>query len=335
MNQKSLQTEGFRVVWPSPVASSSCHCVSSRLPMHPTTVRCRSPARRRRACPLSEAHLLPPGLLPSAFPGSRFAPPSTWPVVSTPAPRRESLRSARRCHPSRMFRPRGFSPPRRLAPPQARGLVASRCRPWGSPGFSAPTRHACLASSPPHRCTRPPERSLPRQPHARHRAPMPPCRSPPFLGWVTRLRGLAPPGSPSRRCTVAGPSLPRGSPGVPLLPSHGHRGGRAFRRRPDKHGANPVPAPDPCGVRVLRCGCLHLLSLPWSVVYATLPEGCASSPTNRPRGTTRVVRPTQRPAWTALAPWPEGWGFEVLQDHLIRDRPSAGAGYPRVPVVVR
>jgi len=33
-------------------------------------------------------------------------------------------------------RPRGFSPPRRLPPRSACGLVASRCRPWGSPRFS-------------------------------------------------------------------------------------------------------------------------------------------------------------------------------------------------------
>jgi len=30
-------------------------------------------------------------------------------------------------------RPRGFAPPRRFAVPGSRGLVASRCRPWGSP----------------------------------------------------------------------------------------------------------------------------------------------------------------------------------------------------------
>lgn len=33
------------------------------------------------------------------------------------------------------FRPRGFPPPRRLAPPELRGLVASRCRSWGSSRF--------------------------------------------------------------------------------------------------------------------------------------------------------------------------------------------------------
>jgi len=33
------------------------------------------------------------------------------------------------------FRPRGFAPPRRLSPQQARGFVAPRCRPWGSSRF--------------------------------------------------------------------------------------------------------------------------------------------------------------------------------------------------------
>jgi hypothetical protein len=46
-----------------------------------------------------------------------------------PRGRVEDLSSAR------AFRPRGFAPPRRFAPPPGRGLVASRCRPWGSPRF--------------------------------------------------------------------------------------------------------------------------------------------------------------------------------------------------------
>lgn len=42
-----------------------------------------------------------------------------------------------------VFRPRGLSPPRRLAPPGLCGLVASRCRSWGSPRFgTAPTSGA-------------------------------------------------------------------------------------------------------------------------------------------------------------------------------------------------
>lgn len=38
-------------------------------------------------------------------------------------------------NPRRMFRPRGFTPPRRFPPPEVRGLVASRYRSWGSSCF--------------------------------------------------------------------------------------------------------------------------------------------------------------------------------------------------------
>jgi len=50
-------------------------------------------------------------------------------------PLRESVAALLRrpgANPSVSFRPRGFAPPRRLPPPARRGLVASRCRPWGS-----------------------------------------------------------------------------------------------------------------------------------------------------------------------------------------------------------
>lgn len=58
------------------------------------------------------------------------------------------------CHAGPSFRPRGFSPPRRLAPPEVRGLVASRCRPWGSSGFRLGAWLALPASPP---MLRPPE----------------------------------------------------------------------------------------------------------------------------------------------------------------------------------
>jgi len=43
--------------------------------------------------------------------------------------------SGQRYHPLSVFRPRGFSPPRRLAPLRPCGLVASRSRSWGPPRF--------------------------------------------------------------------------------------------------------------------------------------------------------------------------------------------------------
>jgi len=55
--------------------------------------------------------------------------------------RREPLRdppSGRACHGSSMFRPRGFSPPRRFTPPMPGACLATRSRPWGSPRFGPP-----------------------------------------------------------------------------------------------------------------------------------------------------------------------------------------------------
>jgi len=62
----------------------------------------------------------------------RSAPPSTSTEESTPS----RFRGLRRGLPHPLaFRPRGFAPPRRLAPLRSRGLVSSRCRPWGSSRF--------------------------------------------------------------------------------------------------------------------------------------------------------------------------------------------------------
>jgi len=45
------------------------------------------------------------------------------------------LPSSRRLPTSTVFRPRGFSPPRRITPPRPCRDVAPDCRPWGSPRF--------------------------------------------------------------------------------------------------------------------------------------------------------------------------------------------------------
>ena len=45
--------------------------------------------------------------------------------------------SERACHGPFVFRPRGFSPPRRLAPSKTCACIATRSRPWGSPRFDA------------------------------------------------------------------------------------------------------------------------------------------------------------------------------------------------------
>jgi len=69
---------------------------------------------------------------------------SLRPSVDIPPSVHSRSRSEDRLHrlpvatPEVQFRPRGFAPPRRLAPLGARGLVASRYRPWGSPRFRGP-----------------------------------------------------------------------------------------------------------------------------------------------------------------------------------------------------
>lgn len=135
-------------------------------------------------------------------------------------------------------------------------------------------------------------------------------------GMGARLRGLAPPGSPSRRRTVAGTTPLRGSPGVPLLPSHGHRSDRAFRRHPLLRRASPdsrEPVRGPSPARPT----LPPASLPWSVVCATRPKAARPRRPSDLGGPPGVFRPVQRPARVALTPPPEG---------------EEGRGAPRPPL---
>lgn len=129
--------------------------------------------------------------------------------------------SATCCQAGHSFRPRGFSPPRRFAPPEARGLVASRCQPWGSPGFRRRAWHARVAS-PPVRC--PPEPSPLAKPYPRHRGPSALLA----LQAASRCRGLLVFRALLRasvRCLRS--PLPaeqaRCSPGLPFLELHARR----------------------------------------------------------------------------------------------------------------
>lgn len=70
-----------------------------------------------------------PGVVP--FQVMNSAPP---PVRPLPGLASESFREDRAIG-LLMFRPRGLSPPRRFAPHQLHGLVASRCRSWGLQRF--------------------------------------------------------------------------------------------------------------------------------------------------------------------------------------------------------
>jgi hypothetical protein len=90
----------------------------------------------------------------------KIAPPSSCQHRS-PLPERPSRAapSGRSCHGPSAFRPRGFPPPRRLAPPIPRACLATRSRPWGSSRFRAvrPDRVASTGTS----CALPRDAALP------------------------------------------------------------------------------------------------------------------------------------------------------------------------------
>lgn len=176
---------------------------------------------------------------------------------------------------------------------------------------------------------------LHRQPYPRHRRPLPPCRSP--VRGPTRLRGLAPPGSPIRCRTVADAMPPRGSPGVPSLPSHCYRSVSAFRRRPDHCKANPARDPDPFGVRFPRSTTLpSWLRFPGASSAPRRPKARASSPTNRPRGTSRARPAHTAPCVVRSRPMPEGGGVRgTPRPPCPRSSVCGHVGCPKVPVWVR
>jgi hypothetical protein len=124
------------------------------------------------------------------------------------------LPSARRCHAPCSFRPRGFSPPRRLPPPAARGLVASHCRPWGSSGFRLDARCAGArggfpADAMPSRAF-PTRTAVPASPRAVALVPLQVAI--PGPPGPARLQGLA----PYEQC-VAGSAVAGWPPPVALL----------------------------------------------------------------------------------------------------------------------
>lgn len=157
------------------------------------------------------------------------------------------------------FRPRGFSPPRRLSPRGGCEFVAPRCRPWGSPRFPsrapAPPKGIGLASGRFPRQGSHPSKSSPRQQPRRITAtltvlPLPlrggcgtsrdaRCRTsqpaPPRRNC--RLHGLAPLTSPLQPDTVSSAALP--VPSMGLFPLQGPN---TLRSSPDEPGSPPVPA---------------------------------------------------------------------------------------------
>jgi hypothetical protein len=126
-----------------------------------------------------------------------------------------------------LFRPRGLSPPRRLAPHELCRLVASCCRSWGSPRCSRCARRPGRSLSVerptfPRRASYPSKYGSRRQPHhvtvavaplmfcSAHERPRPkprpapegtdePAPSPPHRGVFVLVSGRCPEGSPLRQ----------------------------------------------------------------------------------------------------------------------------------------
>jgi len=84
------------------------------------------------------------------------------------------------CRVQRGCRPRGFAPPRRFAVSGRRGLVASRCRSWGSPRFGRrirdPVRRPEIEPPSPRRVSHPSKNPLAGSRTVSPR-PLPPCGS--------------------------------------------------------------------------------------------------------------------------------------------------------------
>jgi hypothetical protein len=157
----------WSICWPSSTASSLPLRAGSVSRPGPSGVRrtevlgtCRSSSR-----PSSRTHLVSPGRDRTPTLGfSKFAPPScSFPEGVSRGP---ASASARCCQAPCVFRPRGFSPPRRLPPPgrsqaccillPTMGFIGFRPAPWRVHPVS---RLPSLGLVPPRRCQ--PSRAFP------------------------------------------------------------------------------------------------------------------------------------------------------------------------------
>lgn len=232
---------------------------------------------------------------------------------------------------TRSFRPRGFSPPRRLSPPAARRLVASCCRPWGSSGFSRMLHQRRLAHVIvlPLRC-----HTLQSFPHPYSRICVPADRCPlAVAGCVlfpgpARLQGVAPYERPLRL-----PPLPvtyaRCSLGLPVLGASRPSSLSPSRPKPDGARCRPLG-----GDRVSQeeagpstCGALPKKQ----TAPDRRPQPCkgAGLPASRTAGNRRP-RPTQgrygRPTDMPIAP-----SAPIAGTRPGCPGPAAGAASPRRP----
>lgn len=185
---------------------------------------------------------------------------------------------------TRSFRPRGFSPPRRLPPPAACGLVASHYRPWGSPGFRVRRSIACMAARVlPHRC--PALQSFPR-PHSRTCISTGRCP----LAVLSCVPGANQGSSTSRRCSVRAsvvvvcrcrPPTPVALLGFPVLEHHNRRP----RSPPPTEADDRSPQP-PFSEETSGPGCIPIRS--------RRPEGRRCADGSRAQGGgTPCIAPTE------------------------------------------
>ena len=230
----------------------------SRLP-GPTFARPSGTLRVRRRI----SHLLgsvPPSASFRVF--QRTAPLSTSQPVSTPGEVQVAppFTFGKSLPATRSFRPRGLSPPRRLSPPTARGLVASHSRSWGSSGFNLVPHHrngAPHAVSPP--MPYPSELSPPAKPYLHFCRPLPSCRFE-LRSWghqgssTSRLCSVRASVVAASRCRSTTPVALLGFPVSGASPSSSHHADRrprsstALPSRPSR-GERERPPPGITGVR--------------------------------------------------------------------------------------
>lgn len=228
-----------------------------------------------------------------------------------------------------MFRPRGFSPPRRLAPRSLCGFVAPRCRSWDSPRFAAPD----VSVAPPRNAADPSKSSC-RQP----------CPCHPVRARERTLAGSPRAVAPLALFTATHRLFPRPKAGNPTPePIRGGSGPARRRRLPDRsdprvQGARahlPVPDPDSHRGGATRRPRRFTVPRHRSDVTRRLPPPALRRPPwlGRCNGRSRRRGPAPRAPddpWRArnLATVAQPTAASPVKSELRTTRPSTGASQP-------
>jgi len=214
--------------------------------MHPVTVR-PSKLERSRQPPvfrIGDASRLPARHRRATRRYFKERPSVDMPgCASSRGPRPASVRP---CHRSDMFRPRGFSPPRRIAPHPGSWAC---CIPQPTMGFAgfrdSARRELATRRGLPHRRHTLQSLPLPRQPCPRHREPLPPCRSPTVVDATSRPCSAGESVVHGVRCRSPGPVALLGFPILEPVPCAPRRQDcwRVRRARPEG-GTRLLPCTD-------------------------------------------------------------------------------------------